>query len=159
MEIRRSLRIWPIDGGPGGDIKKAVGGFLKNKLKLEGSFLSTIGEISVKTVPFTSRSKVKHEAIVAFSTVEIRDIVRRAAKELAGCPDSGIRLEIPPFLQTSLKSLESVSYAIKKKFPSTRRNIKFDDEHLDLVLDFCTDPSDDDQSWKKVRPDLSLIHI
>ena len=106
-----------------------------------------------RPIPFTSRSKLKHEAVVTFSTVEVRDIVRRAAKELAGSPEVGIRLEIPQFLQPSLKPLEAVSYSLKKKFPNTRRNIKFDDGRLDLVLDFCTDPSDVDQPWRKVRPD------
>ena len=115
--------MWPV---PGNDVKKAVGIFLKSKLKLEVSFISTMGEIGVKTVPFTSKSKIQGEAIVVFGSVEVRDIVRRAAKELAGSPEAGIRLEIPQFLQPSLKSLESVSYSLKKKFPATRSNIKFE---------------------------------
>ena len=137
---RRSLRMWPVTGD---DVRKSVGIFLRTKLKLEASFLSTIGEIGVKTVPFTARSKIKGEVIVVFGTVEVRDIFRRAARELAGSPEAGIRLEIPQYLQPSLKSLEAVSYALKKKFPGIRRNIKFDDEKLDLVLDFCTDPGAD----------------
>ena len=91
--------------------------------------------------------------IVTFGTVEIRDIVRRAAKELGGDPGAGVRLEIPQFLQSSLKALESVSFALKKKHPNTRRNIKFDDERMDLVLDFCLEPSEDDARWRKIRPD------
>ena len=134
----------------GGDVKKAVGTFLKQKLKLEGSFLASMGNISVVTVPFTTRSKIKEEVIVTFGTVEIRDIVRRAAKELGGDPGAGVRLEIPQFLQSSLKALESVSFALKKKHPNTRRNIKFDDERMDLVLDFCLEPSEDDARWRKI---------
>ena len=49
-----------------------------------------MGKIGVETVPFTSRSKIQGEAVVTFATVEIRDIVRRAAKELAGSPSAGI---------------------------------------------------------------------
>ena len=62
-----------------------------------------------------------------------------------------IRLEIPYNLQPSLKALEAVSFNLKKRFPNIRRNIKFDDAEKDLVLDFCTDP-DDDEPWRKVRP-------
>ena len=91
------------------DVRKAVGLFLKDRLKLEKTFLTSMGEIGVETVPFTSRSKIQGEAVVTFATVEIRDIVKRAAKELAGAQDAGVRLEIPNFLQKSLKSLESVS--------------------------------------------------
>ena len=67
-------------------------------------------------------------------------------------------MEIPQYLQPSLKSLEALSYALKKKFPRIRRNIKFDDEKLDLVLDFHTDPGADSPQWKKIRPsEASLV--
>ena len=74
---RRSLRVWPIIGG---DLRKSVGDFLKGRLKLDSSFMVTMGDLSVKRVPFTERSKVKNEAVVVFSSVEVRDIVRRSAK-------------------------------------------------------------------------------
>ena len=47
--------------------------------------------------------------------------------------------------------MEAVSYRLKQKYPDIKRNIKFDDEEKDLVLDFCTDPSTD-APWRKVRP-------
>ena len=31
--------------------------------------------------------------------------------------------------------------------------MKFDDDQLDLVLDFWVDPDKDDAVWKKLRPD------
>ena len=138
-------------------MKKAMGIFLKQKLKLENTFLASMGELSVETVPFTSRSKIKEEVIVTFSTVEVRDIVRRAARELGGDPSSGIRLEIPRFLQRNLKALESVSFALKRKHAEMKRNIKYDDEKMDLVLDFCINPSDPDSTWKKIRPDQAAL--
>ena len=89
---------------------------------------------------------------MVFSSQEIRDVVRRGARELAGDPTTGIRLEIPRHLQKNLKALESVSYALKRKHPGLRRNVKFDDDALDLVLDFCVDPDKDGAVWKKLRP-------
>ena len=71
---------------------------------------------------------------------------------MAGTPDAGIRLEVPQHLQSSLKALEAVSYALKQKHPNMRRNVRFDDSMLDLVLDFCVDPTDPDPQWKKIRP-------
>ena len=53
--------------------------------------------------------------------------------------------------------MESVSYALKKKHPNIKRNVKFDDERMDLVLDFCVDPSDPSCSWKKLRPEQANI--
>ena len=88
----------------------------------------------------TGSAKYKDEIIALFSSVEIRDAVRRAAKELGGTRDAGIRLEIPFNLQSSLKALEAVSYQLKQKNQGVKRNIKFDDSDMDLVLDFNVDP-------------------
>ena len=63
-----------------------------------------------------------------------------------------MRLEIPQFLQPSLKALESVSYNLKQKNPEIKRNIKFDDAEMDLILDFHTNPEADGARWRKVRP-------
>ena len=90
--------------------------------------------------------------IVVFSSVEIRDSVRRSARELAGDRDAGVRLEIPYYLKPSLKALESVSYSLKKKFPDVRRNIRFDDENMNLALDFNTDP-EGSGNWRRLTPD------
>ena len=113
--------------------------------------LLTWGEISIKRVAAGPRSKITGEVIAVFASVEVREAVRGAAKELAGSPDAGMRLEIPRVLEPSLKALEAMSFNLKKRFPKIKRNIKFDDEEMDLVLDFCTDPEAGEQ-WRKVRP-------
>ena len=94
-------------------------------------------------------SKIEHKVTVLFSSVQVRDAVRRGAKELAGDRDAGVRLEIPYSMQSSLKALESVSYHLKQKHPKIRRNIKFDDDEMSLVLDFNTDP-DGSGTWRQV---------
>ena len=45
-----------------------------------------MGDVSVKRVPFTSRSKIQNEVTVVFSFAEVRDIARGVAKELGGSP-------------------------------------------------------------------------
>ena len=89
------------------------------------------------------------EVIVLFPDVDTRDIVRRAASNLAGMPNAGIRLEVPEFLRPSLRALESTSFLLKKKFPTLKRHVKFDDEVLDLVMDLKMTP---DAQWQKMRP-------
>ena len=140
--------MWPVFGG---DLKKGLFNFLKNRLNLDSAFLTEMGEISVKKVYAGPKAKIRDEVIAVFSSVAIRDEVRRSAKELAGCTDAGIRLEIPVRLQPHLKALEAVSYHLKKKHPGMKRNVKFDDDEKDLVLDFCLDP--DQGNWKKVWPE------
>ena len=54
---------------------------------------------------------------VTFADVETRDTMRSAARNLAGKPTMGMRLEIPEHLRPSLRNLEGVSYDLKKKNP------------------------------------------
>ena len=72
-------------------------------------------------------------------------------KRQAGDRDAGIRLEVPRSLQNSLKALEAVSFALKKNNPALRRNVKFDDEAEDLLLDFNLDP-DGGKPWRRLMP-------
>ena len=71
---------------------------------------------------------------------------------MSGSTDAGIRLEIPYFLQPSLKALESVSFNLKQKNGKIKRSIKFDDDVQDLVLDFNNDP-DNNGVWRRVTAD------
>ena len=75
--------------------------------------------------------------------------MRRAAKELAGDSGAGICLEVPRHLQSSLKALES--FNLKRKNPGLKRNVKFDDASLDLVMDICLDP-DNSSTWRRITP-------
>ena len=47
-------------------------------------------------------------------------------------------------------ALESVSYLIKKSNPTLKRNVKFDDETHDLVMDIKLN---EDAPWQKIWPD------
>ena len=135
---RRSLRLWPVPGKQGPEIRESLKIFLKDRLRFSSVFLSEMGEASTKRIATAPGSRIKDEVVVVFSTVEIRDAVRRAAKELAGDNGAGIRLEVPRGLQPSLKALEAVSYNLKQKNNGIKRNIRFDDLAQDLVLDFNT---------------------
>ena len=115
--------------------------------KLSTKFLREIGEVSIKEWRRHLVQKLRMKSLPFFGTIEIRDKIKRAAKELGGEVGHGIRLEIPYSLQKSLKALEALSYNLKKKHPRIRRNIRFDDLEKDLVLDFNTDP--DGNNWRR----------
>ena len=146
--------MWPIVGQTGPAMSKSLRDMLRDMLHLPTSFIHDMGEISIKRVAAGPGSKIPDEAIVVFSTVETRDAVKRAAKELAGSRDAGIRLEIPHQMQPGLKALESVAFHLKQKHPRMKRNIKFDDQSMELVLDFNTDP-EGGGSWRQVGTTLA----
>ena len=142
---RRSLRIWPIRGP---DLRTALSDFLINELQMDPEILNEVPNFEVRRVRAT-RSKIEDEVIVLFPDVETRDGVRSAAPRLAGNKDAGVRLEVPEFLRPSLRSLESAAYLLKQAHPGLKRNLKFDDEVMDLVMDVRLAEG---SAWKKIRP-------
>ena len=148
---RRSLRMWPIRGD-GPDMKTAVLTFLATKLRLGEDVISDAENCHIVRIPSAGgkNNKIKHEVVVEFPTVDLRDIVRKAAYNLAGSPESGLRLEVPHHLMKNFKALEATSYRLKQKYKAMKRNIKFDDECCDLVLEFKLH---EDAPWKRLKPD------
>ena len=99
--------------------------------------------------PSNNKTNIKDEITVEFPTVGLRDVVRGAAYNLAGQDDAGIRLEIAHHLMANFRALNTASYRLKQKHKECKRNVKYDDEHADLVLDFKTS---DKARWMKLRP-------
>ena len=49
----------------------------------------------------------------------------------------------------NFRALSSASYRLKRKYEGCKSNIKYDDERMDLVLDFKTS---DGSSWRRLHP-------
>ena len=132
---RRSLRLRPVADGD--EVEVAIK-YMSEMLRLDGAFLKMIrGRFTAKRVPFGPKARYKHEILVSFESVEARDVVRSAATNLAGKgPEFGVRLEVPNHLKTAMRSLQTLSHELRQKNPEARRNILYDDESQNLVLDF-----------------------
>ena len=144
---RKSLRVRPIL--PGDDMEGTLN-FFRDSLKLDSEVIESLGRLKLERIPYGPKSKQKNEILVRFHTVEARDIVRGSASNLAGQgPDVGIRLELPNHLKTNMKALQQISYEIKTKHPTSRRNVLYDDDVMDLALDFSLG---DGQPWRRITP-------
>ena len=145
-KCRRSLRLRPV--GAGTDQEAAVN-YMRDYLKLDGAFIEmSRGKFTAQRVPFGPKAKFKNEILVTFDTVEARDVVRGAATNLAGKgQEYGVRLEIPNHLRSAMKALQTVSYELRQRNQEARRNILFDDNAMDLVLDFQLQPT---APWRRV---------
>ena len=146
---RRALRIRPIPEG----VDESEGSlcFFRDKLRLDEATIKCLGEMRFERMPHGPKSKYRREILIRFNSVEARDVVRSAASNLAGQgPDVGIRLEVPNSLKGAMKALQTLSYDIRMKHPSSRRNILFDDESMDLVLDFSLGQG---KPWKRIGSD------
>ena len=142
---RRALRLRPV--GPG-DVTSAVRSFMADHLGLSQEFLESVGKFEASRVPAGPSAKIKGEVIVTYRSTEVRDAVKGAARNLAGKgAEYGVRLELPNHLKSAMRSLQAVSYDLKTRFPNIRRNVLFDDDAMDLVLDFCLEEG---KPWKRM---------
>ena len=145
LRCRRSLRLRPIGLGPEVEQVKL---FMKDYLKMDTEAVERLGHMTAVRVPYGPKTRHKKEVIVCFDSVEARDVVRSSASNLAGQgSDVGIRLEIPASMRSAMRALQSLSFEIKTKHPASRRNILFDDDTSELVLDFATSEGGE---WRRV---------
>ena len=146
---RKSLRLWPVIGQ---DLHAAVAAYFTGPLMMEGGIEDDVPGFEIRRVR-SAKGKRAHEVIITFPDVETRDAVRSAAPRLAGKKDMGMRLEIPEALRPSLRALDSTSYLLKQTNPLLKRNIKYDDEVMDLVMDIKLNEA---APWRKIRPDQAM---
>ena len=145
-ECRQTLRLWPVPGGS----RQAFESFLKDKLRLDESFIrDELGEVDIRRHR-DPRTKTKEEVIVRFESKEIRDTVRAQAPNLANFQESGMRLHIPNHLQKDFKALMGLSFDMKKRHPHLRRNVKFDENDHGLFMDMQLER---EGSWRRVKPE------
>ena len=138
--------MWPIEGGR----KESLEEFLREKLRLDPTFIrDDLGQVTLAK-PKEPRNKNPSEYIVTFETKQIRDAIKAKAANLANFREAaGMRLEVPDHLQRDFQVLMSLSFDLKKKHPGLKRNIKFDEEDMGLFMDMKLD---NDKDWKRVRP-------
>ena len=149
---RRSMRMWPV---PEGDetAEKAARDFMTNVLDIPRIAVSRIRIEFVRRVSATRRSKIGEEVLVRFEDVGDRDVVQSYASNLAKhVAKAGIRLEIPTHLRQTFRILDIHSAELKRRHPTAKRSIKFEDASRGLVLDVKVSEED---GWIRVDPETA----
>ena len=148
-EARASLLLWPIEGGTVQNLR----GFLADKLEMDQDFLDDMGEVRMKKQQLTKKQRtagVRDEYCVTFESKQVRDTIKAKAANLSEFRDSaGMRLQVPDHLQKDFKLLMGLSYDLKQIHKELKRNIKFDEDELNLFMDVQIRK---DGQWKRIRP-------
>ena len=163
IRARRSLRIWPINTNDGAiSTMEAAMNFLYDAMRIASSNLREDEIVDARMVAKRPRRRradststgatttVHGEAIVRFSTIQIRDYVMGQAVnlgthvDLTGKPEAGIRIEVPEHLNNEFRDFLSFGRAMYKKHGSGfKRHIKFDDRKQCMYMDMKL-PGDDE---------------
>ena len=142
-EARRQLRVWPVDQAAG--LVEGVEKFFVDKLLISETRLH---HLKFTTRPLISRadSVAQDQVVVTFESVSQRDEVRAKASNLRGAEKGvGCQLEPPDHLRGQYQALQNLAFCLKKRNPELKRNIKFDDRELALIMDVKTA-----EGWKTI---------
>ena len=108
-----------------------------------------MGPVTIKR-NLEKKPRNKDEVCVIFESKQVRDRVKVQGPNLANYRDeAGMRLQIPDNLQKDFKALMTMAYDMKRTNKDLRRNIKFDQDCLNLFMDVQTEKEGD---WKRIRP-------
>ena len=152
LKARRSLKMWPVTGD---NLEEATVEFLEGKLCARVGRFST-NDIKVSELYTGPDSVVRNQVLVEFSSTRLRDEAKTLARNLRGeSREVGVQIEVPDHLRGRFQTFQSLAFELKKKNPALRRNIKFMDQTMDLVMDVKLGP---DAEWKAVQyEDASAI--
>ena len=153
---RRALRIWPIDGSGREEIRKSVVDFMSGALEMN----DVEKNIGIESVERTGDARgggvVYDEVVVCFADVETRDTVFRRGNKLAGYidenrrPTCGIRLHITEKMKPAFNVLQRYGFLLKKKHPSLKKYVKFDDYQRSLFIQVRLEEGGE---WLNVTPE------
>ena len=133
-EARRSLRLAPIEG----DLLEGVKKFIIETLGLDEGIVEGINRSAIRRVPLRQSDRIKNEVVVHFPSGKDRDSVKAAGFSLTGT-QCAMRLELPSHLLAQHRLLSQAAQNLRKSKTGTRTNIKFDDNTMDMVLDYRLD--------------------
>ena len=141
---RRQLRIWPIAAADA-DLADAVADFMRTKLKITDARLNYL-KYEARTVESRPSAVAQDQVVVTFETVSMRDEVRAKTTNLRGEDKNvGCQLEPPDHLRGQYQAFQNLAYCMKKKTPDLKRNVKFLDRELSLIMDVKTA-----EGWKSI---------
>lgn len=153
LRARRSLRLWPVEGGINQELWESVRCFIGTTLGMGGQVQEHHIECIVRPTSMSGPG-VEREVIVTFKEAAVRDDVMGNAGKLApfisheGRSTAGMRMEVPDFLKQQFRTLFRYGQTLRGRHgQGTRRHVKFDDGSWGLYLNVRL-PSDD--NWSKV---------
>ena len=141
-DARKSLRAWPVKGP---DFSANFITFAEERLKIRSGYLKR-SDFTVFPVASPAAAASPDQVIVKFDSVRLRDEIKSNARNLSGTDRSvGLQLEAPDHLRSHYQLFQKLGYNIKSKHPGLKRNVKFDDLEMALVMDIKTSVNSD---WK-----------
>lgn len=117
---------------------------------------------SVARTRSSPRARHYLEVLVVFREEDTRELILSYSRSLTeyknskGRPTAGLRMEVPDFLRSTFKLLESVTIYLKQKHgPESRWLIKYDDVELSLYIAFKPRGA---MTWRRISPKMAASY-
>ena len=155
---RKMLRLWPVRGREEEELKVEALRFIRQKLQVCQTAVNDDQILKVRRTRQAKKSNVNNEVLVFFADKYARDQVVANAKFLSqyrlqcGKPSAGLRMNYPDHLSADFRVLDWYGAELNRRFPGTKRNIRFDDDTEGLRMDVKVPHNND---WLKIHPQMA----
>ena len=145
LRSRRSVRLWPVKDV--GGLEKGVKRFLTCVLKMPTDVVENLVFQTIQKQAQARRSKIQEEVLVVLQTSQQRDTIQSFASNLASAQgQAGIRLDIPDYLRGLFRLFETHAAALRERYGSVKRAVRFDDAERSLLMDVKLE----DAAWQRI---------
>ena len=146
---RHTLRVWPVPGEDR-ELKSAFLEFLASKLLCPPGRVAQ-ADFEVKRAYSPPEMTAQNQVIVTFASIALRDEIKSMARNLRGADRSvGVQIEPPDSLRSHYQAFQRLAFQLKRKNPALKRNVKFSDYDLCLVMDVKINS---ESEWKTIMYD------
>ena len=144
-DARASLRMWPITGP---DTAAAVVNFISEKLQCPEGMVNITDIVAITKVVPRPGAEARDQVVARFSSVRLRDEIKALTRNLDGTDRlTGVQIEPPDFLRTQYQTFQRLAFQLKKKHPSLKRSVRFDDAGFCLTMNILTSRG---AEWKTI---------
>ena len=155
---RKMLRLWPVRGKEEDELRSEALRFIRQKLQVCHISCTDAQVIKVRRTKQPRKTSVNNEVLVIFQDKYCRDQVVANAKHLSsyrlpdGRPSAGLRMNYPDHLSADFRVLDWYGAELNRRYPGTKRNIRFDDDVEGLRMDVKVPHN---QDWYRVYPEMA----
>ena len=94
-------------------------------------------------------AEARDKVVVRFSSVRLRDEIKSLTQNLDGTDRlTGVQIEPPDFLRTQYQTFQRHAFQLKKKHPSLKRSVRFDDDNFCLTMNILTSRG---EQWRTIE--------
>ena len=148
QRARRTLLLYPVQGDTPDQIIANLQKFLLESMLVPAGEIQRAHIECVRRFRGSRTSRERQEITVVFADNDTRDFVLSHARNLAGKPNMGVRIDVPHHLLSIKRTFDEYGFILKSEIGGEfKRNVRYDDAIEGLTMDVFYP---DTKKWERI---------